>query len=100
MATLTKTKADQIFEAAKAAYDSCKALKNTFDQSIRSQGVEPKVLRKKTESVYLDPTKLSDQDMFIGGILLKDAAKKVNAKTPTAKAGNGAKLPNKLRAKI
>ncbi len=100
MATMTKTKADQIFEAAKAAYDSCKALKNTFDQSIRSQGIEPKVLRKKTEGVYLDPKKMSDQDIFIGGILLKDATKKVNAKTPTAKAGNGAKLPNKLRVKI
>lgn len=99
MATKEKTKTEQIFEAAQSAYDSCKALRNTVEAMMRSQGVNPQELKKKTAGVYLDPKKLSDKDAFMAGVMLTDIGRKV-AKQGLNPQKTSSKLPSKLRARI
>lgn len=99
MATKEKTKADQIFEAAQSAYDSCKALRNTVEAMMRSQGVNPQELKKKTAGVYLDPKKLSDKDAFIGALVLKKYEREAKSSTKSNTKANQA-LMSRPRVKI
>ncbi len=85
---MAKTKAEQIFEAAQTAYDSCKKLKEIVNQSIRAQGVDPKILRKKTEGIYLDPNTLNDKDAMIAAVLLKKFEKDMKASTKGSTKAN------------
>lgn len=96
---MAKTKAEQIFEAAQTAYDACKKLKEIVNQSVRAQGVDPKVLRKKTEGIYLDPNTLSDRDAMVAAILLKKFENDMKASTKTSTKANQS-LMTKPRMKI
>lgn len=99
MATLTKTKADQIFEAAQTAYASCKALRKTVEDMMRAQGINPQELKKKTQGVYLDVKELNDKDALVAGVLLTDIARQVNRKNLHPKQDSN-KPSLKLRARI